>query len=152
MAASDDYFGLYTRNQVVPIERLAMDARTRIDFDELMRVLSFTGFVALATWVLSAAVGVLSGYTLISPSATLRFLLAVLIVSFARRTYWEVCEWRWSKLPPDERSGFFSPLGEQAWPFCAGTEGQGTESQGTEDQAIESQGFATATGSSQARA
>ena len=87
-----------------------MDARTRIDFDELMRVLTIIGFVALATWVLSAAVGVLSGYTLISPSATLRFLLAVLIVSFARRTYWEVCEWRWSKLPPDERSGFSNPL------------------------------------------
>ena len=118
-----------------------MDARTRIDFDELMRVLTLTGFVALATWVLSAVVGVLSGYTLISPSATLRFLLAVLIVSFARRTYWEVCEWRWSKLPPDERSGFSSPLAEQLRPTDART-----------GDLTEDDGFATATSSSQARA
>jgi hypothetical protein len=118
-----------------------MDARTRIDFDELMRVLTVIGFVVLTTWVLSAAAGVLSGYTLISPSATLRFLLAVLIVSFARRTYWEVCEWRWSKLPPDERLGFSSPLVEQMRPTDAGTE-----------DLIEDDGFATATSSSQARA
>ena len=117
-----------------------MDARTRIDFDELMRVLTVIGFVALATWVLSAAAGVLSGYTLISPSATLRFLLAVLIVSFARRTYWEVCEWRWSKLPPDERSGFSNPL-EGTRPFGARTE-----------DPVEDGGFGTATSSSQARA
>ncbi len=113
----------------------------RIDFDELMRALTVIGFVALTTWVLGAAVGVLSGYTLISPSATLRFLLAVLIVSFARRTYWEVCEWRWGKLPPDERSGFSSPLMEELRPNGAATQ-----------DLIEDDGFATATSSSQAQA
>jgi len=36
----------------------------------------------------------------------------VLILVFARRTYWEVREWRWGKLPPDERFGFANPLVE----------------------------------------
>lgn len=84
----------------------------RIDFDELMRMLTVTGFVALATWVAASSLGVISGYVAVSPSATLRFLLAVLILVFARRTYWEVLEWRWGKLPPDERFGFSNPLVE----------------------------------------
>ena len=83
-----------------------------IDFDELMRVLTVTGFVALATWVTASSVGVISGYVAVSPPATLRFLLAVLILVFARRTYWELREWRWGKLPPDERFGFSNPLAE----------------------------------------
>jgi len=83
-----------------------------IDFDELMRLLTMTGFIALASWVMASSVGVISGYVSVSPSATLRFLLAVLILVFARRTYWEVREWRWGKLPPDERFGFSSPLWE----------------------------------------
>jgi hypothetical protein len=83
-----------------------------IDFDDLMRVLTFVGFVALAAWVMASSVGVISGYVSVSPSATLRFLLAVLILVFARRTYWEVREWRWGKLPPDERFGFSNPLDE----------------------------------------
>jgi hypothetical protein len=59
-----------------------MNERTRIDFDELMRILMIVGLAALATWVLTAAVGVMSGFTHISGSATLRFLLAVLILVF----------------------------------------------------------------------
>ncbi len=35
-----------------------------------------------------------------------------MILVFARRTYWEVREWRWGKLPPDERFGFSNPLAE----------------------------------------
>lgn len=90
-----------------------MTARTdQIDFDGLMRVLTVVGFVALTAWLMASGVGVLSGYVSVSPSATLRFLLAVLIVVFARRTYWEVREWRWGKLPPDERYGFSNPLTE----------------------------------------
>jgi hypothetical protein len=83
-----------------------------IDFDGLMHMLTVTGFVALTTWVAASAVGVISGYVAVSPPATLRFLLAVLILVFARRTYWELREWRWSKLPPDERFGFTSPMWE----------------------------------------
>ena len=84
----------------------------RIDFDELMRLLTVTGFVALTTWVAASSIGVISGYVAVSAPATLRFLLAVLILVFARRTYWEVREWRWGKLPPDERFGFSNPLAE----------------------------------------
>jgi hypothetical protein len=63
-----------------------------IDFDGLMRILTVTGFVALTTWVAASAVGVISGYVAVSPPATLRFLLAVLILVFSRRTYWELRE------------------------------------------------------------
>ena len=120
-----------------------MDARSRIDFDELMRVLTIVGFVALATWVLSAAVGVMSGYTNISHPAALRFLLAVLILTFSRRTYWEMREWHWRKLPPDERSGFANPLADhENRPEAIGGEG-----------AVEDAGFAgVATGPSRGRA
>jgi hypothetical protein len=31
---------------------------------------------------------------------------------FARRTYWELQEWHWRRLPPDERYGFASPIRE----------------------------------------
>ena len=90
-----------------------MTERThRVGLDELMRLMTAIGFGALATWVLASSVGVISGYVVVSPPATLRFLLAVLILVFARRTYWEVREWRWGKLPPDERFGFSSPLWE----------------------------------------
>jgi hypothetical protein len=97
----------------MPITATTMAATLRIDFDQLMRELTFVGFFALATWTLTGTIGISSGYLTISPSATLRFLLAVLILVFARRTYWEVREWRWRKLPPDERYGFASPLWER---------------------------------------
>jgi hypothetical protein len=92
----------------------------RVDFDELMRVLTVIGFVALAAWIATSGLGLIAGYVAVSPPATLRFLLAVLVLVFARRTYWEIREWRWGKLPPDERFGFTSPLSSQAEP--AGTE------------------------------
>jgi hypothetical protein len=122
--------------------RAMMDARTRIDFDELMRILMVVGFTALAAWVMTAAVGVMSGYASISSAATLRFLLAVLILVFSRRTYWEIREWHWRKLNPDDRSGFANPLWEH---------GRSTEHPG-EGPAGEDAGFATATGSSQPQA
>jgi hypothetical protein len=36
------------------------------------------------------------------------------VLVFARRTYWEVQEWRWRRLPPDERFGFADPIWEHA--------------------------------------
>jgi hypothetical protein len=90
--------------------RDGMSTRTRLDFDDLMRHLMVVGFAALTAWTLVSAGGLATGMLTISPRATLRFLLAVLIVVFARRTYWEVREWRWRRLPPDERFGFVSPL------------------------------------------
>ncbi len=93
-----------------------MDARVhphaRLDLDELMRHLMVVGFIALALWAATSLLGVMSGYVSVNPSATLRFLLAILILVFARRTYWELREWRWNKLPPDERYGFANPLAD----------------------------------------
>ena len=89
-----------------------MRERARVDFDELMRHLMAVGFGALATWIAVSSTGIALGLLSISPRATLRFLLAVLVLVFARRTYWEIREWRWNRLPPDERYGFANPIRE----------------------------------------
>ena len=89
-----------------------MSARARLDFDVLMRHLMVVGFAALAAWTVASTTGLALGLTRISPQATLRFLLAVLVLVFARRTYWEIREWRWRRLPPDERFGFANPIRE----------------------------------------
>jgi len=91
-----------------------MSVRARIDFDGLMRHLMVLGFAALTAWTVVSMTGLALGIVRISPSATLRFLLAVLILVFARRTYWELQEWHWRRLPPDERYGFASPIWEHA--------------------------------------
>jgi hypothetical protein len=98
-----------------------MRDRARVDFDELMRHLMAIGFGALATWTAVSTTGIALGLVSISPRATLRFLLAILVLVFARRTYWEIREWRWNRLPPDERYGFASPIREhprasESWP------------------------------------
>jgi hypothetical protein len=87
-----------------------MQVRRQFDFDDLMRHIMLLGFLALAGWSLAAAVGSLSRSFQIEPHATLRFLLAVLVLVFARRTYWEFAEWRSRRLPADERFGFANPL------------------------------------------
>jgi hypothetical protein len=89
-----------------------MSDRARVDFDELMRHLMVVGFAALTAWTVVSTTGLALGAVRISPYATLRFLLAILVLVFARRTYWEVQEWRWRRLPPDERYGFASPIRE----------------------------------------
>jgi hypothetical protein len=91
-----------------------MSTRAHVDFDGLMRHLMVVGFVALTAWTAATTTGMALGLLQISPSATLRFLLAVLVLVFARRTYWEVQEWRWRRLPPDERYGFANPIWEHA--------------------------------------
>jgi hypothetical protein len=72
-----------------------MSQRSKVDFDGLMRHLTVVGFAGLTAWTIVSATGLALGVFRISPHATLRFLLAVLILVFARRTYWEVQEWRW---------------------------------------------------------
>lgn len=89
-----------------------MSTRARVDFDGLMRHLMVVGFIALTAWTVVSTTGLALGLVRISPDATLRFLLAVLVLVFSRRTYWEVQEWRWRRLPPDERYGFASPIWE----------------------------------------
>jgi hypothetical protein len=88
--------------------------RARVDFDGLMRHLMVLGFAALTAWTVVSTTGLALGVVRISPHATLRFLLAILVLVFARRTYWELQEWRWRRLPPDERYGFASPIWEHA--------------------------------------
>ena len=108
-----------------------MSAKAQVDFDGLMRHLMVVGFGALTAWTAASTIGMVLGVLQISPSATLRFLLAVLVLVFARRTYWEVQEWRWRRLPPDERFGFANPIWEHArtsevaTPMSAGTDREG---------------------------
>jgi len=91
-----------------------MSTRAGADFDGLMRHLMVVGFAALTAWTAISTTGLALGWMQISPIATLRFLLAVLVLVFARRTYWEIQEWRWNRLPPDERFGFANPIWEHA--------------------------------------
>jgi hypothetical protein len=106
-----------------------MSASPRIDFDDLMRHLMVVGFAALTAWTIVSTTGVAIGMLSISAQATLRFLLAILITVFARRTYWEVREWRWRRLPPDERFGFSSPLTERPgrWDAVEGAWSEGED-------------------------
>jgi hypothetical protein len=91
-----------------------MRTHERIDFDELMRHLMMVGVGALAIWTLVSSAGLALGMVAISPRATLRFLLAILVLVFSRRTYWELREWHWRRYPPDERYGFANPIREHA--------------------------------------
>jgi hypothetical protein len=93
-----------------------MRTRGRLELDTLMRDLMVLGFLALACWSVTAAAGLVSETITISARPTLRFLLAVLVLVFSRRTYWEFREWRWRRLPPDDRYGFSSPLWEHQEP------------------------------------
>ena len=70
------------------------------------------GFLGLVAWALVAAFGFIAGVIQVDPQASLRFLLAILILVFTRRTYWEIRQWRSGKLPPDERFGFAVPISE----------------------------------------
>jgi hypothetical protein len=110
-----------------------MQTRAGVDFDGLMRHLMVVGFVALAAWTATSTTGVALGLLRISPAATLRFLLAVLVLVFARRTYWEIQEWRWRRLPPDERFGFASPIWEHPRAAELATEPAGEGAEGEPD-------------------
>jgi hypothetical protein len=96
-----------------------------------MRHLMVVGFAALTAWTIVSTTGVALGMLTISGQATLRFLLAVLVVVFARRTYWEINEWRWGRLPPDERFGFENPLAEHP---CRSDTVQDAWTQGEDDR------------------
>lgn len=89
-----------------------MSVRAKVDFDGLMRHLMVVGFAALAAWTAVSSTGLALGMLRIAPQATLRFLLAVLVLVFSRRTYWEIQEWRWRRTSPDERFGFANPIFE----------------------------------------
>jgi hypothetical protein len=74
--------------------------------------MTVVGFGGLLMWCVAGMVGLVSGIWGIEPQAALRFLLAILVLVFARRTYWEIREWRWKRVPTDDRLGFTNPLHE----------------------------------------
>ncbi len=84
----------------------------RVDLDDLLRDASAVGFVSLLLWTVIGAVGTASGSLLIDSHQALKFLLAILVVSFARRIHREIVEWRWRRVPPAKRFGFAQPLRE----------------------------------------
>jgi hypothetical protein len=88
-------------------------AHTRVDIDSLLRDLTVVGFIGLVAWTMVGAFGTLMGLLLVQPEATLRFLLAVSVLVFARHVYWDLLEWRRHKLPPEERYGFSNPVRER---------------------------------------
>jgi hypothetical protein len=84
-----------------------MIARARATFEHLMSRLVYVGFGVLIGWVAAGMFGLATGSWGVETQATLKFLLAVLIVTFAHRTYLETREWLWRKhTSVDDQSGF----------------------------------------------
>ncbi len=81
--------------------------RQRLDLDTLLNDLTRAAFAVLAAWSLVGLYGTLGGYLEVNRPATLRFLLAVLILVFAHHFLMRVRERRLGRLHPDERYGFF---------------------------------------------
>jgi hypothetical protein len=89
-----------------------MVERTHPGLDEMLRHFMLVGFGALMGWTAATVYGVASAHWDIDTNGALRFMLAVLVVTFAHRTYSEIREWRASKEPTDERLGFAAPVWE----------------------------------------
>ena len=105
-------FEVSTRNRV-PADTDVVKTKARLDLDALMHDLMLVGFVGLVGWSFVGAFGTFMGLLRVAPEASLRFLLAILVLVFSRRTYWELREWHWRKLSPEQRFGFSNPLREQ---------------------------------------
>jgi len=84
----------------------------RMDLDHVLHDFMVVGFGALLAWSLTGLVGTVSGYLTIQPQPTLRFLLTVIVLVFARRWYWQLRRWRWKARSPEERFGFTNPVWE----------------------------------------
>jgi hypothetical protein len=83
-----------------------MATRQRLDLDTLLNDLTRAAFAVLAAWSLVGLYGTLGGYLEVNRPATLRFLLAVLVLVFAHQALMHVRERRLRRLDPDERYGF----------------------------------------------
>jgi hypothetical protein len=59
----------------------------RVDLDHVLLDLTLIGFGALLAWAVTGLVGKIAGYLTIRPEPTLRFLLAVIVLVFARHAY-----------------------------------------------------------------
>ena len=91
-----------------------MTTRQRTDLDTLLNDLTRAAFAVLAAWSLVGLYGTLGGYLEVNRQATLRFLLAVLVLVFAHQFVMRMRERRLRRLHPDERYGFFGAAGDAA--------------------------------------
>jgi len=89
-----------------------MVEKTHTELDEMLRHLMLVGFGALLGWTGATVYGVASAHWEIDSHGALRFMLAVLVVTFAHRTYDEIQAWRTAKQSTDERLGFATPVWE----------------------------------------
>ena len=89
-----------------------MVERSHAGLDDMLRHLMLIGFGALLGWIGATVYGVTSAAWEMDTNGTLRFVLAILIVTFAHRTVDEIRQWRLSKLSTDERLGFAEPVWE----------------------------------------
>jgi heme exporter protein D len=78
----------------------------RLQFDSLMRDLTAVGFGALFVWAAVGLSGTIGGYLTVQPVATARFLLAIVVLVYARKVTFRLFEWRYRHAQPDERYGF----------------------------------------------
>ena len=83
-----------------------MTLRQRLQIDTLLRHLTMVGFGVLAAWSLIGLYGTLGGLLEVNRQATLRFLLAVMLLVYAHHFLVRMREWRLRRMPPDERYGF----------------------------------------------
>jgi hypothetical protein len=83
-----------------------MTLRQRLQIDTLLRHLTLVGFGVLAVWSLIGLYGTLGGILEVNRPATLRFLLAVMLLVYAHHFLIRLREWRLRRMPPDERYGF----------------------------------------------
>ena len=74
------------------------------DLDHVLHDMTLIGCGALLAWTLTGAVGTVAGYLTIQPQPALRFLLAIMVLVFARHGYWRVRGARWAAHP--EAAGF----------------------------------------------
>lgn len=83
-----------------------MPLRRRLQIETLLRHLTLVGFAVLAAWSLIGLYGTLGGILEVNRQATLRFLLAVMLLVYAHHFLVRLREWRLRRVPPDERYGF----------------------------------------------
>jgi hypothetical protein len=91
-----------------------MATRQRTDLDTLLNDLTRAAFAVLTAWSLVGLYGTLGGYLEVNRPATLRFLLAVLVLVFAHHFLMRMRERRLRRLPADERYGFMGIVSDEA--------------------------------------
>lgn len=91
-----------------------MATRARTDLDTLLNDLTIAAFAVLTAWSIFGLYGTLGGYLEVNRPATLRFLLAILVLVFAHHLTVRVNERRLRRLPPDERYGWVGTASDAA--------------------------------------